>query len=141
MKLIIAGTRAFNRYDILKKYVEEYIEKHQGKEIEIVSGHAEGADKLGEKFAEEKGYPLTIFRANWDKYGRAAGPIRNEEMAKYATHCIIFWDGKSPGTRNMNHLASAYDLYPTTILYENIIKNEHKRRETGGSSSGIFELS
>ena len=140
MKLIIAGTRTFNRYDILEKYAEEYIEKHEGKEVEVVSGHAEGADKLGEKFAVEKGYPLTIFKANWNKYGKAAGPIRNEEMAKYATHCIMFWDGKSPGTRNMNHLASEYDLKPAIILYENIIRNEHKRGKTGGSSSGILEL-
>ena len=53
--------------------------------VEIISGHAPGADTLGEKFAKAYGYPLKIFLAEWNKYGKAAGPIRNEEMAKYAS--------------------------------------------------------
>lgn len=49
------------------------------------------------------GYNITykIFEANWKEFGKAAGPIRNEQMAKYGTHLLAFWDLKSKGTKNM----------------------------------------
>lgn len=83
--------------------------------IEIVSGHAPGADMLGEKFAKAFGYPLKIFPADWEKYGRAAGPIRNEQMARYTAEAdrgmlIAFPVGESRGTRNMIKLAKQYGL-------------------------------
>ena len=83
--------------------------------LEIVSGHAPGADALGEKFARDNGYKLTLFPAEWDKYNRAAGPIRNEQMAKYAAEAdkgilIAFPIGESRGTRNMITLAKRYGL-------------------------------
>jgi len=78
--------------------------------IEIVSGGAKGADQLGEQYAKENNYNLRIFPADWDKYGKKAGYIRNEEMAKYADACVCFWDGKSKGTKMMIELAKKYKL-------------------------------
>ena len=57
------------------------------------------------------------FKADWVKYGKAAGPIRNEEMAKYADACIVFWDGKSPGAKSMIALAKKYELKLRVIYY------------------------
>ena len=48
--------------------------------------------------------------ANWKVNGNKAGFIRNEEMAKYADACLILWDGKSRGTKNMIILAKKYNL-------------------------------
>ncbi len=116
-RIIIAGSRQFNDYGKMLKALDE-----QGVHlinsidpIEIISGHASGADTLGEKFAKAYGYPLKIFPADWDKYGRAAGPIRNEQMAKYAADAdrgilIAFPVGESRGTRNMIKLAKQYGL-------------------------------
>ncbi len=56
---------------------------------------------LGEQYAKEKDYKIERYAANWEKYGKAAGPIRNEEMAKKCDFVICFWDGKSRGTKNM----------------------------------------
>lgn len=71
-------------------------------EIEIVSGMARGVDSLAcEVAAEKPRWFVKSFPANWDKYGKAAGPIRNEQMAKYADYLIAVWDGKSHGTKNM----------------------------------------
>lgn len=53
---------------------------------------------------------LNTFPADWNKHGRAAGPIRNEEMAQYADALIAFWDGKSRGTKSMISLATEYSL-------------------------------
>lgn len=116
-RIIIAGSRQFNDYhkmltelDNLGIHLINSIDP-----IEIVSGHASGADTLGERFAKAYHYPLKIFPAEWDKYGRAAGPIRNEQMAKYAAEAdrgmlIAFPIGESKGTRNMIKLAQQYGL-------------------------------
>lgn len=100
MKTIIAGSRLFNDYDLLKKQVNHY-RFYKGVITEIVSGCAKGADALGEQFAVENGIPLKYFPADWDTHGRAAGPIRNQQMAEYADALIAVWDGASRGTKNM----------------------------------------
>jgi hypothetical protein len=68
---------------------------------EVVSGGASGVDKLGEQFALLKGLPCRVFPADWDKFGKIAGKLRNIEMADYADFVIALWDGMSPGTAHM----------------------------------------
>ena len=63
MKVIIAGSRDFADYGLLKAYCDLLLSKQN--DVEIVSGGAKGADTLGERYAKEKGYKLTIFEANW----------------------------------------------------------------------------
>lgn len=105
MKVIIAGTRykdkaskiPFDDYSLVVKAVRQ-----SGFDItEVVSGKAIGVDSLGEKYARVNDIPLESRPADWNKHGKAAGPIRNREMAKYADAAIIVWDGESNGTRNM----------------------------------------
>lgn len=79
-------------------------------EITVVCGKARGADTLGERYAEERGYAVHYFPADWDRYGKSAGHIRNEEMAKNADALVAFWDGKSRGTKDMIKLARQYGL-------------------------------
>lgn len=67
----------------------------------IISGCAVGVDKIGERYASFRSWPVISKPADWNKHGKAAGPIRNKEMAEIATSALIFWDGFSPGTRNM----------------------------------------
>lgn len=66
---------------------------------EIVSGGSDGADKEGENFAGLFGIPVKPFKADWEKYGKKAGPIRNQQMADYADACIAFKGDK--GTFDM----------------------------------------
>jgi len=105
MKIIIAGGRDFNDYNKLKIVCDHTFRKLTA--VEIVSGTARGADKLGEKYAKEKGYKIKRFAADWNKHGRSAGYIRNAEMAKYASVLIAFWNGdtKHSGTYHMINLA------------------------------------
>lgn len=114
MKVIIAGSRNFNDYELLKAELNVLI--HHQKVEEVVSGTAKGADKLGEKWANEYGFSIKRFPANWDEFGKSAGYIRNEEMAKYATHCVVFWDGESKGTKHMINLAEKHNLKTKVIL-------------------------
>ena len=108
MKVIIAGGRDFTDYTLLKEFADRVLS--QSTDIEIVSGTANGADKLGERYAKEKGYPVKQFPADWDKYGKSAGFKRNKQMAEYADALIAFWDGKSRGTKSMIQLAKLFNL-------------------------------
>lgn len=94
MKLIIAGGRDFkpNEYDYQK------LDRIRGI-TEIVSGGCSGADKFGEHWAEVNKIPVKRFPADWNKFGKAAGPIRNAQMAEYANACVLFPGGK--GTDSM----------------------------------------
>jgi len=111
-KVIIAGSRKYDDYHHLSTACDFLLsDVSPDLRIEIVSGGAPGADTLGEKYAYERGYSITRFPADWEVYGRAAGPIRNREMAEYADALIAFPVGKSPGTRDMIRQARQLDLH------------------------------
>lgn len=99
MICIIAGSREIEDYSILDNFIKE--NKLEGKITEVVSGGARGVDRLGEEWARNHDLKVTNFQAHWLKHGKAAGPIRNKQMADYADMAVILWDGKSKGTRNM----------------------------------------
>lgn len=112
-KLIIAGGRDFNDYKLLQDTILPLLPSIG----EIVSGTCSGADKLGERFADEHCIPIKQFPANWNLYGKSAGPRRNAQMAAYADACVVFWDGKSRGTKSMIELAIKYKLPLKVIKY------------------------
>lgn len=114
MKLIVAGGRDFNNYELLKK---EILDRYSIKNLEIVCGKARGADTLGERFAKEFKLKIKYFPANWDLNGRSAGYVRNCEMAEYADCLIAFWDWKSKGTRHMIDLANRKNIKIDIINY------------------------
>lgn len=103
MKLIIAGSRV--KYLSVGQSMMEHIclhfNFHKNNVEEIVSGVSEGVDEKGSIWARERGIPVEKFPADWDEYGKAAGPIRNKEMAKYADALLLIWNGESPGSKDM----------------------------------------
>jgi len=106
MKTIIAGSRTINSYRLVKEAIRD-----SGFEItEVVSGHAKGADAWGELYAQQNNIDLVMFPANWNKYGKSAGAIRNQKMADYAEALIAIWDGKSKGTQRMIEIAKEKSL-------------------------------
>ena len=123
LRIIVAGSRDFNDFNLLStsltKNLREKVESkiiYRPSQVEFVSGTARCADTLGEKYAYIHGYKVKRFPANWDLYGKRAGYIRNEQMAKYSVenkyHGILFafWDGQSRGTKHMIDLANKYGL-------------------------------
>lgn len=116
-KLIIAGSRNFHDYDLLQKHVHDFLHDQCDNNIVIISGVAVGADLLGEHYAHEMQYPVQRFPAEWNLYGKYAGHKRNEDMAKSAHACIVFWDGKSKGTKNMIDNAKKYNLKLKIVEY------------------------
>lgn len=117
-KVIVAGGRDFNDYDLLKRTLDFMLQNIRTKMvIEIVEGECRGADLLGKRYAKENGYTWSEFPADWDGLGRRAGHVRNEQMAKYANACVCFWDKKSPGTKGMIDLAKQYKLKLKEVYY------------------------
>ncbi len=101
-RVVIAGCRDYNNYNEAKEYIDFCISEIRKKnEIVILSGGASGADAIGERYALENGFKTEKHPADWKKYGRAAGPIRNKEMASLSDYVICFWDNKSKGTKSM----------------------------------------
>jgi hypothetical protein len=118
IKLIVAGSRTFADYSLLKQKLDFYLQAYlPSGDVEIVSGKARGADTLGERYAREHHLPLKQFPADWERFGRAAGYRRNEMMVSYATHCICFWDGTSKGTAHAISLAKRQGLVLRVVRY------------------------
>jgi hypothetical protein len=129
MKVIIAGSRSFDDYELAKERLDFFFSNK--KPTEIISGGCSdkkgkltftredgtevyGADGLGERWAAECGIPVKLFLADWEKYGRSAGPIRNIEMAQYCTPhedgAVVFWNRHSTGSGDMVKKAKKYHL-------------------------------
>lgn len=115
MKVIIAGSREIT--DLAE--VHRAIVKSEFDITQVVSGGARGVDRLGEQAASQRHIPVAIFLADWDGLGKAAGFIRNKNMATYADALIAVWDGESKGTahmiKTMEALGKPVYVYNTSI--------------------------
>lgn len=119
MKIIVCGSRSFEDVELLNNTMDWYTKNLDM--VEVVSGGQKrkvdlgggrykitGADYYGEEWALAHWIEVKIFHADWDRHGKAAGPIRNREMLKYvgaAGSLVAFWDGRSPGTADMIEIA------------------------------------
>lgn len=102
MKLIIAGSRGvLPTVEEIQKAMADWDLWSRGYVEEVVSGTATGADRAGEVWADHSNVPIRRFPANWNRYGKAAGKLRNREMAEYADAALVFWDGMSSGSCDM----------------------------------------
>lgn len=118
VKVIIAGGREFDDYDYMRRCLDGLKAIYFDHIIEVVSGAARGADKLGERWAEEQGFTIHSRPADWKRYKNRAGPIRNEEMADESHVLCSFWDGDSRGTRHMIGAALRKGLEVHVFRYE-----------------------
>jgi hypothetical protein len=106
MRTIIAGSRYIKELSILQIAIQE----SKFLITTIISGCASGVDTLGELYAFIHDIPVKKFPADWDKYGKKAGMVRNKIMAENADALIAVWDGNSNGTRNMIDVATKNNL-------------------------------
>ena len=118
-KVIIAGSRYFTSYQHLKEACEFYL-SNKLPQVTIISGHAKGADSLGEKWASEMNLPCEIYPADWNKYGKSAGYIRNKQMAEVGNALIAFKIKgiESKGTDNMISLAREKGISVRVLIIE-----------------------
>ena len=119
-RIIVCGSRNFSNKTLMFSHLETITRSLEN--IEIISGGCRGADNLAEEYANIKGYELKVFPADWNKYGRAAGPIRNKQMLDYALEenaiVVAFWDCVSRGTVNMIRTAEKAHAKVHVIYYD-----------------------
>lgn len=116
IKVVVFGSRGFNNYSLLKTRLDYYLQNFE-EEIVVVSGTANGADLLGERYAEEHGYQIERYPANWREYGKRAGMIRNRIMAEVSDCAIGFWDGESRGTKGMIDICKDLNIPLRVVRY------------------------
>lgn len=109
---LIVGSRDYTDYVSFKAKCDALLADRT--DIEIVSGGASGTDAFAERYAHEHGYSLQVFPAEWSRYGKRAGYVRNREMHSYISAfadrgVIAFWDGASRGTAQSFALSKEFD--------------------------------
>ena len=105
MKLAVIGSRDFNDYATLVKFIDQLRKEYNI--THIVSGGANGADKLSEKYARENNIPIEIYRPDWERFGKSAGYIRNTDIWNHSDMGVAFWDGESKGTSHSFKIAKS----------------------------------
>lgn len=115
-RVAVVGSRAFPRLMEVKAFVHELAERMRanGEAIEVVSGGAPGVDIVAQTAAQDEGLGVKVFAADWNRLGKAAGMIRNQEIVDYADEVVAFWDGSSPGTKDTINRAN-WARKPLTI--------------------------
>ena len=96
MKVLLCGSRTIDD----PAFVSRAVEQSGIRPTQIISGGARGIDRLAAEYAASNGIEFTEYLADWDKYGKRAGFIRNCVMVGAADAVIAVWDGTSPGTKH-----------------------------------------
>jgi predicted Rossmann fold nucleotide-binding protein DprA/Smf involved in DNA uptake len=93
-KMAVIGSRSFQNFRFLCEVLDEYL-----KDItELISGGADGADKMGARWARKRGIETRVFEPNHKKY-KQAYHHRNRLIAEACDFVVAFWDGSSTGTK------------------------------------------
>jgi YspA, cpYpsA-related SLOG family len=105
-RVIICGSRGWSD----RQRIEERL-FYLPPDAVIVHGAARGVDRIAHQEAEKAGFLLEPHPAEWERYGKRAGFIRNEEMANLGADLLIaFWDGRSRGTLDMMERCAKYGI-------------------------------
>lgn len=117
-RVIVAGSRGINDSTEVFGHLDKILVNLKEKNLEIVTGLASGPDTLGKEWAEKEAVQVAQFPADWDRFGKRAGFVRNQDMSWYGTHLIAFWDGESSGTKNMIETATRDGLTVKVITIQ-----------------------
>ena len=108
MKILISGSRDWINADVIRYELKKYLNFN----VTIIQGGCPtGADMIARKLAIEMGFGCITLNADWNTYGKAAGPKRNQEMLLLEPEVILcFRKGgeNSKGTTNMIQLSEKY---------------------------------
>jgi hypothetical protein len=103
MRILVCGGRDFSDYNLVSLTLNPY----GCIDLKIIHGAAKGADSLAQRWAKDNGYPDEAYPANWDKYGKRAGYIRNVQMLNEGKPDLVIAFPGGKGTQMMINLAEA----------------------------------
>ncbi len=117
-RVVVAGSRGFSDFQLLSVVLDRALSRPvaSGCQVVVLSGGARGADSLGAAYAAARGFPVWSFPADWARFGRAAGPLRNAAMVRSADAAVVFWDGSSRGSADLVRRVRAAGLPLRVVL-------------------------
>lgn len=121
--LVCGGRDIRDSNGSLAKQLDDFVNAY---EVEgIVSGGARGGDAIGERYARENGLRLVVFPANWKRYGKRAGFLRNEQMAAFCAQegGVVF---AFPGGRGTHHMIETARRHGVPVVYNGNLKDLRK---------------
>ena len=80
MRVLVCGGRDYTNYDRICEVLDAVLAASPDGRVTIINGACRGADQLSTRWAKERGEEFVECPANWDAYGKSAGPIRNQDM-------------------------------------------------------------
>lgn len=109
--ILVSGSREFPSPDLVKEHIRKEVTAHD----RVMHGCARGVDTWAEEAARAIGATILRRPADWDRYGKRAGMLRNEVMFEEARQAndlriLIFWDGQSRGTKHMIDRCIAFGI-------------------------------
>lgn len=116
MKLAIIGSRTITDKNLVFDLIANEITKYHI--TKIVSGVANGPDKIGIEYARENNIPYEEFLPDWEQYGKSAGFIRNQTIIDNADIILAIWDGTSKGTLDSINKAFKHKDLKIVIVYK-----------------------
>jgi hypothetical protein len=111
MKVLVCGGRTFNQYSLLSRTLNEF---HSINKITCLAhGGARGADMLSGHWARGQRVPVQVYKADWERYGRSAGPIRNLQMlTEFKPDVVIAF----PGGNGTQHMVKAAHIKKVPVI-------------------------
>lgn len=118
MRVLVTGSRDWNNKTVIHDALLS-ISTKEGEQVTLVHGGARGADYLAHLCAIDLGYIVEQHVADWDKYGKRAGYIRNQQMVDSGIDiCLAFIYNNSKGATMCVKLAEKANI-PTKIWRNN----------------------
>lgn len=116
-RILVTGSRKFSKTSEMLKIFKSIAYAAANMDVTLIHGNASGADRIAGKLAQDLGWKVEVYPADWEKYGRKAGPIRNQEMVNSGANiCLAFPVGESKGTRHC--ISAAQKAGINTIVIE-----------------------
>ena len=119
-RLLVCGSRTITDKEWVYSQIEKYWYEHLAcySDPIMIEGGARGVDLLARSYAIDNEWEIEEYPADWDKYGKSAGYIRNDIMVKKADEVLILWDGTSKGTKNDIDLCKKYNKPHEIVIYK-----------------------
>ncbi len=115
MIVVIAGSRYGFTYTDVENFINKVLDTYRITITEIICGDAIGVDTFGRLYGEKYNIPVRRMPADWDKFGKRAGYLRNKEMVDIADAVIALIYNDSVGTINTVDIANTQNK-PTYVL-------------------------
>lgn len=136
MKVIVAGDRNFRSPAQVFRKLDELHKEYNF--TRLMQGGAAGVDSFARDWAIARRIQHYVCKADWNRYGNSAGPIRNRRMLQWGPDLVVAFPGGT-GTANMVKIAVTAGIKVIKVLGENgdeIIQQKPRR----GPGKGFWPL-